>query len=955
TDYWVATDSAGNAQGILTPETQYMLSLVTANVYQMNASSSQQTAQSTMQSITTGTGVATIDTPLTVFQQMFGIGAHALSATMLTPVATNNPKLFNIIESLNNLQNQNFLQSQFASSANSTLLGGQIPLAALKTATPVSALYSTLYLVNGKYYLAMPGTAGTPTYYYDFNAEMQDVNSSSGTAVYTPIPGDAKRGMYYMVEGTGSTATATPVSALTGYGCQAMRMRFGIAVAKDGTETMGLPVYNPPLPMAADDVILKPGASGTNMKCLTSAANIAANNSVTDTYSYYQYKNIASESYLTRCFLNTNIPVYNTVTQAVSSVPEYQDYYVDLVTGECYSPDGTPRLSNITVAYNFTGDASTGIVANSAFDFSNPLFVWGELDLLGESLQAYMMYQDTNSGDSSYGYNEYQVQQYSTSFTLYNGGTSTVYAYAVDASGNIQITQNGNPMSPKQTSMSSALVSALNGRSSLATKSYTMNINGVVPSGTPNAGATVTVTETFVAPKQYMVSYTDAAGDLITDMFQTPVTSGTGTAPGASAQNPAYNNPPLDASLQAQLLQGKPFCARVFASCPYGKETVQNINTTIATATTAVKELALGTTGVTCGLLYQPTTAKSFTLPSAGLLSAIFSGATPNGSTGAMNGQYFAFYDCYNNGVANNNNTVTSSGVVPSKGQYGTYISVVSGMTNNYQSNVYPGLYAGNFNVEFASSNGSTATTYGAPYLRILPLAGALNNSQITAYTVPPTSGTEYLYKYQYDIVPNAMLAKLKSTLNISGNTAGFMQLVSALDAGNLAGVTASNASVNEAAAAAISNQVFYGTPLNALTQEPKGRYVYKLACGSGGADAASAAPTNALCQMFSTAGATNPDTYIDIYNGIVFQSKTTATNQQLLYPIGFSISHDQRNAISQMIGGAVPASGSKSLTINTPVVTTNSQGNPVGKGAALPGQIVKGAVTVAAQASAAA
>jgi hypothetical protein len=938
TDYWVATDAQGNPQGILTPQTPCMVSLVTGNVYYMNYSSIQQTTQSTAQDITVGTGVATIETPLTLFQRMFGLGSYSVIPTLLTPVASNNLKLFNIIESLNNLQNQNFLQSQFSSAANTTILAGQIPLTALQSATPVSALYSTLYLVKGKYYLAMPGTAGTPTYYYDFNAELQDVvpSSTGGTPTYAPIPGDAQRGMYYMVEGTGSTAVATPVSALTGYGCQAMRMRFGIAVDKNGNETMGLPVYNPPLPMAANDVTLKPGESGDNMKCLTSAANIASNAGVTDTYTYYQYTNTACESYLTRCFLNTNIPVYNQATKTVTTVPEYQDYYVDLVTGECYSPDGTPRLSQITVAYNFAGNASTGIVANSAFDFSNPLFVWGELDLLGESLQGYMMYQDTNADPSS-GYNQYQVQPYSTSFTLYNGGTPTVYAYTVDVTGNIQITQNGNPMSPQQTSMSSVLVNALNGGASLATKSYTMNINGVIPSGTPAAGATVTVTETYATPKQYMISYTDAAGDLITDMFQTPVTSGVGTAPGASTN--IYNNPPLDASLQGQLLQAKPFCARVFASCPYGQETVQNINTTIANATTQQKELALGTTGITCGLLYQPPSAATFTLPSAGLLTAIFSGANPNGSTGATNGQYFAFYDSYNNGVG------TSSNVVPSKGNYGTYTSIVSSMNNNYLTAGYPGLYAGNFNVEFPASAGSVATTYGAPYLRIMPLTGTLNSSLATAYTVPPTSGTEYLYKYQYDIVPNALLAQLKSTLNISGNVAGFMQLVSALEYGTLAGVSASNPSFNESAAAAISNQVFHGTPLNALTQEPKGRYVYKLACASGGADAASTAPTNGLCQMFYTPGVTNPDTYIDIFNGIVFQSKTTLTNQQLLYPIGFSISHEQRNALSQMIGGAVPVQGSLDFTIKTPVITTNSKGISVGQGAPLPGQVVKGVV----------
>jgi len=345
----------------------------------------------------------------------------------------------------------------------------------------------------------------------------------------------------------------------------------------------------------------------------------------------------------------------------------------------------------------------------------------------------------------------------------------------------------------------------------------------------------------------------------------------------------------------------------VFGSCPYLKEVANQVSIT-----------ALGTVPVTCGLLYQPATASTFTLPSAGLLSMIFSGANPNSSANATNGQYFAFYDSYNNGAG------TSSNVVPSKGQYGTFVSVVSSMTNNLDTAVYPGLYAGNFNVSFPLSSAATPT-YGAPYLRVVgSLPGTIDSNTLHTDFPVPTSGTEYLYKYMFDTVANALLAQLKATINVCGNINGFMQLVSALDAGTIEAATVSNPTFNPAATAVIQNQVSYATPVTPTTQEPTvgGRFVYKLSCSSGGTDAASGAPTNQLCQIFyptqaSGSPAAGPDTYIDILHGLVFQAKTTTAGQALLYPVGFSVTNNLRNGITLMIGGALPA-GAASLTVQT-------------------------------------
>lgn len=934
-DYWVATDQNFNPIGQLTPQTNYMVSLVSGNQYQMNVPAQsgqgqQQTEQATAQDQSVGIGAATNETPQTAFQRLFGVGSYgsSVTATLLTAVPGNNPKLFAIIESLNQVQNQNFLQAQFASSSNGQLSVAPLPLAQLQAASPVSPLYNNLYQVGSKYYLAMPGTKGAPTYYYDFNAQTQDVSiSTQGTPVYTPVAGDAKRGMYYVVEGS----TATPASALTGYGCEAMRMRFGIKVAADGTQTIGLPVYNPPLPMTDKDKALAAGADGDNMKCLSIPGKTKNSVGVSDTYKYYYYTNTVSSTYLARCVLNTTIPVYDPVKQTFASIADNEDYYVDLITGECYAPDGTPRLSKVSVAYGFSGTPSTGMVKNSQLDFSNPLFMWGELDVLGEATQTNMFYQDTNSSDPSNGYNQYQLQPASTVFTVFTGGANgaagsqTTYAYSTqtDANNNPLVTQNGTVMSPAQTSLSDVLVAALNAGASLLSKSYLMNIGGIIPSGTAAPGSSVTVTETFTNPKQYMVSYTNQSGAVVNDMFQAPVLGDPGNLPGASAN--LYNNPPLGASLQQQLMQATPFCARVFASSPYGQETAANVN---------IQQL--GSTPVTCGLLYQPTTASSFTLPSAGLLSLVFSGANPNSSAGAANGQYFAFYDSYNNGVAGSISAVQSSNVVPSKGEYGTFISVVSSMGTNMGTSPYPGLYAGNFNVNFSTA-AAAAANYGAPYLRVVgSLPGTMNSNTLTTNYVPPTSGTEYLYKYQFDIVSNAMLSQLKSLVNISGNLNGFTQLVSALDAATLQSVTVSNPTLNPVATAVIQNQVMYATPVSPTIQEKEGRFVYKLSCGASGADMADGASTSPLCELFyptpagGGAAPTTPDTYIDIFNGIVFQSQTGAGGKALLYPVGFSVTQDMRNAITFMIGGAI-ANKAGALTVQQATPGTANVTKPGG------------------------
>lgn len=175
-----------------------------------------------------------------------------------------------------------------------------------------------------------------------------------------------------------------------------------------------------------------------------------------------------------------------------------------------------------------------------------------------------MMYQNLISDDPNNGYGVYSIQPYSTTFTTWsslaannsnydnvNAGSTTTYAYgsALDSDGNPYIMQSvgGGALTqvvPQTTSMSGAVLAALNAGAFLLTKSYTMNLNGNLVS--TNASSSITVTQSCVQPYQYQITYTDSDKNQVSDTFQVPIS--TSTAPGASSNS--YNNPPLDAVLQ---------------------------------------------------------------------------------------------------------------------------------------------------------------------------------------------------------------------------------------------------------------------------------------------------------------------------------------------------------------------------------------------------------------------
>ena len=992
----------------VTAQTPYMISLVTYNVYEPT-----NFTLPGYRLVGLANGTATVNTPSLLFDQYMGAGVYASYAASssvgyLSSLKTTNFALYNHIEDLVTACNDNFIKTQFTNSnGGNGITAAPLPATlALVTGSSFSNLYQDP--TTGKYYVYIPGQDNDPTYIYDFNAGIADaVLGSNGTWSYIAQSGNARRGVYYLVPASAITLPApttppspptsltlnasaiVPMAEITGYGWQAMAIKFGISIDdKTGNEMLSMPVFNPPLPMTVLDVALAAGQSSPAynsltpsapygyMQCVLQPDKTTTLASVNDSFVDYYYLNTAAQMYLARRTFSTSYPVVtNSTLDFTTGVTAYTtstytppalDYYVDLVTGERYHTNGHPYLTDVTVAYyvplvtstNATTQTTTSSlpaypVQNSGLDYSNPLFLWGGLDMFGENTQLSMMYQNTDpdSGDNNIGYNVYNLQQYSTTFTtLLPGatkgtGAATIYGYAqpvINADGSVTPAPadgNGKPYitatvdvttttTTTEISMSTVLLKALNGGSFLLTKSYTMNLNGGLGGG---GSSMVTVTESDIAPKQYQISYTDSDGNQVTNTFQmtVPLSSSGAGVPGGAPNY--FNNPPLDAALQLQLLQGVPFCAQVVGSRLYG------------TTTQPVSGSSLGNNATICGILTQPPTGSY--ISNSGLLGATFN------SVSASNNQFFAFYGSYNNAPLSANppaqlpnpvsptdiapaQVASSSNLHPQMGQYFPYSSVVSSLYKSdwILNGAYDGLYAGNFTQEMSGS-ASTYVKTGAPYLCITPITGSaavgqsisiLQNqySVINEYAAPTSSSTEYIYRYSYSTASNTVLNQLTEKVGISSNAQGFMSLVSALPISSdrrkvkvefaessISGSTATLIS-NPQAQAVIEANVSYGRPYKVITGAAQARYLYTFSCS--GTDAVS----QALCTQIAPEGVM----YVDIANGIVFETRQDATGAQFAYPAGYSLSGSLLNIISKAIGNAVPKKDAAgTLVIQTP------------------------------------
>ena len=929
-DYWVVskppTSGGGSLSPLLSqlsPTTQYMTSLVTYDAY-INTSS--QPVYSLLNPVA---GTATYNTPLSLFNQFFGLGPDAQLSTgsgagYLAMVPGNNPDLYNCIKNLVTVKNQSFLQATFANAQGGTGIVAP-PLPKTLVAVPGTYLYQDP--VSKKYFVYIPGaTPADDSYCYDFNASNADPVFDPQTQKfhYNTIQSDAKRGVYYIVRNNNSQSvsptgpiqsapptlsftSAIPLSQLTGYACQAMLIKYGVNIDAVGNETLGLPVFNPPLPMTASDSTLPAGSSSATgqgyMMCINSP--LVSSSSLNGSYIDYYYFNTQSQNYLARRTFSETVPVVVDVAQSKTVMQTItKDYYVDLITGECYHLDGTPYLTEVAVAYAIPPDTRQNPVSNTALDYGNPLFVWGGLDIFGEETQQYIMYQNNALNDQNNGYKVYSIRPYSSSFTTWKSsgigttqGTKTVYAYVLNADGSYGITRSvngGTAVKISEKDMQTALSNAFKSGASLLTRSYVMDLYGMPVATT--SSSTITVDQSCVRPYKYQISFVGNGGETIVDSFQTPVPN---AAPGASQND--YNNPPLDAVLQQQLVNGIPFCAQLLGSRTYGTD---NKNSPLTQGANGVTSLGVNPT--ICGILALPGSGLSFS--ASGLLGVTFFGASTSPGLATTN-QYFAYYDSYNG-------TTISKNLSPLKGQYSTYMSVVPSMEDNALISPYPGLYAGNFTQELSASLSSYVLS-GAPYIRIVPLSGTMSN-YATEYQTPSSGATEYIYRYSYTNVSDTVLSQLTSKVKVSSTINGSMNLVSVLNSTTAQTVSIDSASQNNPAAlGVIASNLKYYTSLEKIAGAPDGRYLYQLNCGS--ANTTTDLVTATVCPFLQSSGTL----YVDIVNGIVFEPATLPDGSPVLSPAGYSVNGTLLNIINQSMGSVLPTAARATVKIQTPSSST--------------------------------
>ena len=896
---------------------------------------------------------------------------------------------------LNTAANASYVKQQLSNSLINGINTLPLPVA-LATATSVGGTGSVtqnLYQVGSKYYLVMPGSgANSTTYYYDFNSQQPSYDTATGEYIGALSPksaGYVPQGVYYTAVAPGATLTAQetafldmntgsanlqalPTSVVTGGTYQAMLTKYGLAVDKDGNESLTLPINNPSLVMTEKDKALKPGKSGDNMLCLMPTEKGAVT-SFTSTqqpgYQNYYYLNMGSQLYLARCTYTEKVNVAATDSESGQTTTITKDYYVDLMSGQRYDIQGNPYLSDVAVAYCITStqSAPTGTVSNGNLDFSNPLFVWGQLDILGEALNTIVMFQDINPYDTvSYGFNIYSVAQGASNnifFNLLGHDLKTITQYSYSSIGSVQTAVLGSdgvysaaqPVSPASTNLTQSVLDAIQNGSYLIQKGYSLYLGG------SSSGMSIDVTETCIAPKQYTVicyGYNASGGSLDTTYyFQTPQQSIPVTAITAATLQ-SYNNPPLDAGLQNQLIAATPFSATLFGSRAFGS------SMPISAPSTA----GLTVPQTICGLLGSTPVkgnSNNSSLQTKSLLGVTFNGAVPapstnssgsgaGGTTGNTSGgilsaptppstagQFFAWFGNYNNANVNGSgNTIQNNASTTGTTSYSPYISVAPSMALNFTNlNPYPALWGGTFGV----LNPMQGSGLVSPYVCITSIPTSDSNSNtnspnnyLSTYS-EPTGATEYMYEYNYSMVPNNILAGLKQNVFLISTATGSSNLISALSTnfGSVSAVVSSSASATLASllVSTISqaeSNIKYATPLVPLVGAPAGRYLYQLECS--GVDSASpvcalvatleanntATPLAAAGSAIGTSVTTSSPYYVDLFNSLLFGTSTgtVGTAQEtILSPVGIPLPSQSLTAIMARLGN--PTLVSKQVMVN--------------------------------------
>ena len=264
-------------------------------------------------------------------------------------------------------------------------------------------------------------------------------------------------------------------------------------------------------------------------------------------------------------------------------------------------------------------------------------------------------------------------------------------------------------------------------------------------------------------------------------------------------------------------------------------------------------------------------------------------------------------------------------------------------MQFNYtQLNPYPGVWAGTFTMVNPMQGGDSVTS---PYICAIPIsssnasANSSSTNFLTAFNQPANGVTEYLYEYNYSMVPNSVLAGLKENVVLVPTATGSMNLISTIQS-NMGSVTVvlpptptTNSTFPPEVAAQLAlskgiveEKVQYGVPtITTLYGAPAGRYLYQLDCA--GVDSSSQ-----VCSIVNQLAATgSPTYYIDIFNKLLFVSQPSET---VITPVSITLPSPAFLSIMESLGNpslVESKSGQWVIQVNsgpgsTPTTTTQSQ-----------------------------
>ncbi len=882
-DYWVCYDSKlGKALSApVNSSTTSMVSLVSGNVYINNSVLPSNTITISLQSMVQGFNIPpSLSSLLTSLSQMFQVE-----------------------------QEKKTIAAQLAAEDNTSQ-----PVSFFKGLIQVpSQSFNNLYTANGEYFLKITTPALTMGGSNSVSVSAQQQNITYFAFNQIGAGQDTGVGYYYPIDAAQNSTTQASNSSvkqagnkvqagavLRGFNLQAMRAHYGVNVKDDGSQSLVLPMTALPLPMMTNDKKLQPGDTGTYMQYLGSL--VPEDNAGEKDY-YYQ--NQFAGNFLMRRVSQSKLSAFGAKVTNASQATIKTDYYVDLISGDEYNIDGSPRLEQISVAYPTSKDSNN----NTIYNMTNPLFVWSELDLNTNLPTYYALFQNfDNNGYSlltpqSYGVS-YDIQENgSAASTSSNSSASTPvinrYSYQVneDSSVTILVTPITNGQAgvnaqlgtastqPAGTTMQTALATALESGSMVS-----MNVTCVDGSQFAQVPS---------QPNVYTVNPVDNA---YSPFVFTQVIPGVTSSPASS--NTANNTAFTSASQIEEFMNATPFVATLTGGLGAGSTSSQ---VAAPSASDATSYYVCGLMTPQKGLLALAAPYPAIAAPS----SSTTAGSTTSSSNSINAGMYYF--------IANNPDSQSSSTSLwfPSFANNAYSLTMISPQLDSTSSNlsapvVPPSIQGGIFDYSLtaaatpaASTQSATNTTIFAPtswtrgsyYLTYFPQQAG--SSGLNSVQVPNSS--QNVFNFKYSSMSDDQLEAVNNDVQIVVNIQGQSQLVAPIPASSLQGAKYVSASTKVSANA------------------PDDVYYYPGTVGSGGPVAPSSlyqvqgnetvttgkttqyAPFNQAAITATPSSTPQPvvavGSYIDIETGVVYE-----THNGTLYPLSYTAPRGTREFLKSLL-----------------------------------------------------